>query len=202
MNIEEIQKIYHAFRKAQADFNERGYRMPKDFEVHFNKMSEPNKRSLIKITGWFLTRWSNIDPFTYFQCGFDLYKKGFTYTRFFKEKIIKLYITKDKNRKREINITKIGLVNSAKFVKWYMADNNISSLDEYIRKHDGFHRIALDHYMKNKIDAPFFVLLLRRGLLLTDNERSLIPYISINFRKIVEELKEISSFVKELEKKI
>lgn len=201
VNIEEIQNVYFAFRKSQADYKGRGFRMPKDFESHLEKMKEINRKRLIKITGFFLTKWSNIDPYTYFTCGFELYK-SFSYYSFLNKKIIELYIRKDTNKKREVNITKKGLVDSAKFVKNYMADNDINSIEDYIRKSNGYHRLAVDHYMKNKIDSSFFVLLIRKGLILTDNERSLIPYISINFRKIVEELKEISSFVKELEKKI
>ena len=67
VSIEDIEYIYRCFRKAQGDSKNRGFRMPKDFEKHFNeKMIEVNKKPLMKITGWFLTKWRNIDPYTYF----------------------------------------------------------------------------------------------------------------------------------------
>ena len=62
-----------------------------------------------------------------------------------------LYIQKDKNRKREIDITKKGLINSAKFVKEWMRVNN-KNFNEYIHHRDGKSIIAVDHYLKNKIE--------------------------------------------------
>jgi len=202
INVNDIEKIYIAFRKSQAEYNNRGYRLPKDFEKHFNtKMSENNKKALIKITGWFLTKWQNIDPNLYFQCGFQLYEKNFSYMKFFKDKIILLYKTRDKNKKREIKITKKGLADSAIFVKKWMNKNNASLL-EYINTREGNQRIAVDHYTKNKIDASFFVFLMRKGMILTDNERSVIPYIQKNYRKITFGLNDIEGFIKKLEEKL
>ena len=58
VTTDHIENTYFQFRKAQADYNDRGFRMPKDFEKHFNtKFKEPNKKKLIKITGFFLTKW-------------------------------------------------------------------------------------------------------------------------------------------------
>jgi len=75
-----IEKIYIKFREAQADYFSRGYRLPKNFKNHFNnKFKEQNKKKLIKITGFFLTKWQNIDPYLYFRCGFDLFGKNFSF---------------------------------------------------------------------------------------------------------------------------
>ena len=105
--IEQIQETYYLFRKAQADFNNRGFRMPKDFEAHFKKkLSLVNQKKLVKATNWFNTKWSNIDPYIYFTCGFELYKKRFSYIKFFEEKILLLYIQRDKNEKRQIRVNK------------------------------------------------------------------------------------------------
>lgn len=198
VTVEHIESVYAAFRKAQADYHNRGYRLPKDFEKHFNtKFKEVNKKKLIKITGWFLTKWQNIDPYNYFKCGFELYEKNFTYAKFFKEKILLLYKTRDKNKKREVRITKKGLVDSAMFVKKWMSDNQ-ASLDDYIHAREGQQKLAVDHYLKDKIDASFFVYLMRRGMILTDNDRSVIPYIQTNFRKITFALNEIRDFTKKL----
>lgn len=198
VTVNDIEIIYKAFRKSQADYNNRGFRLPKNFEDHFNnKFKEQNKKSLIKITGWFLTKWQNIEPYEYFLCGFRLYDKKFTYTKFFKEKILELYKTRDKNKKREINITKRGLVNSAKFVQKWMEQNH-ADIFEYMSTRDGNHKVAVDHYLKDKIDSSFFVYLIRRGMILTDNDRSLIPYIQTNFREISYNLNEIQDFLDKL----
>jgi len=193
-----IEDIYRAFRRSQADYNNRGYRMPNDFEKHFNtRFKETNKKALIKITGWFLTKWLNIDPYTYFSCGFELYKKNFSYAKFFKDKIFLLYKTRDKNRKRDIRITKKGLVESAIFVKKWM-DQNKATLYDYMNARNGHLRIAVDDYIKDKIDAPFFVFLINKGMILTDMDRSHIPYIQKKFRIIQFGLNDIKEFTKKL----
>lgn len=202
MNVKEIENIYFNFRKAQSEFNNRGFRLPKDFESYFNsKFREPNKKALIKITGRFLTKWQDIDPYIYFKCGFDLYKNKFTYTKFFKEEILRLYIQRDKNRKREIEITKKGLVDSAIFVKKWCKNNN-SCLYDYMRIRNENKLVVIDHYLKNKIDASFFVFLLRKGMILTDNDRSLIPYIHTNYRRINFGLNDLKLFLKKMEEKL
>lgn len=202
VTIEHIEEIYYQFRKAQSDYNNRGFRLPKDFEDHFNiKFKEANKKALIKISGWFLTKWGNINPYDYFLCGFELYKKGFTYTKFFDEKILLLYKARDKNKKREIEITKKSLIKSALFVKKWMTENN-ASLYDYINTREGNHRLAVEHYLKNKIDASFIVFLIRKGMILTDNDRALIPYVQENFRNIKYELDGMKIFVRKMEEKL
>lgn len=202
VTVDHIKDVYLEFRKAQAHFSNRGYRMPKDFEDHFNnKFREQNKKSLIKITGWFLTKWGNIDPYEYFLCGFQLYDKRFSYHKFFKDKIILLYKTKDKNRKREVRITKKALVESASFVKKWMVNNN-TTINDYISNREGNRKLAVKHYLNNKIDAAFFVFLMRKGMLLTDTDRSLIPYIQKNYRKIMFGLEDIKDFITKLEGKL
>ncbi len=200
MNIEDIQEVYRAFRKAQSFSLSRGYRMPKDFESHFERMSEVNKKALIKATQWFKTKWSNIDPYEYFLCGFELYK-SFSYATFFRENVIKLYIQKDKNEKRKVEITKQGLVKSALFVKSWLTENK-KTLGEYMRAREGNQKVAIDHYLKNKIDAAFFVFLIRRGMMLNDDDRSYIPYIQERYRRITFNLNDIEDFLKQLEKKL
>lgn len=201
MKIERIENIYYQFRKAQASYNNRGFRMPKDFEKHFKtKLSAINQKKLAKIAGWFNTKWNNIDPYLYFKCGFELYKKRFSYIKFFEEKIILLYIQRDKNTKREARATKENLIKSAGFVKKYMRENEIQSLQEYIDTNDGNQKLAVSHYLKNKIDASFFVFLLKKGMALTDTDRSFIPYIAKNYRILNLMLIDMKPFLDKIEK--
>ena len=198
--IEQIQEVYFKFRKAQADYNNRGFRMPKKFEEHFKKkLSLVNQKKLVKATNWFNTKWSNIDPYVYFTCGFELYKKRFSYIKFFEEKILLLYIQRDKNEKRQIRVTKEKLVVSAKFVKKYMRDNKIYTLHEYMDTNDGNQKLAVSHYLKNEIDSSFFVFLIKKGMKLTDIDRSFIPYISKHYRTINIMLVDIMSFLNKIE---
>lgn len=51
VSLDKIKYIYECFRKAQAFSKSRGYRLPKDFEKHFNeKMAKRHKEILIKIS--------------------------------------------------------------------------------------------------------------------------------------------------------
>lgn len=202
--IYEVEKIYYYFRKAQSEFNNRGFRMPKDFQNFLkNTLSKVNRQKLIKLTNRFNTRWNNIDPYKYFQCGFSLYKKNFSYIKFLEEKILKLYITRDKIEKRKIIAEKEKLIETAKFIKKYLNKNEIK-LRDYIHKYDKDNkRIILDHYVKGKIDNFFFIWLMKyKGLSLTDTEKAYIPYLSENYRKISMELKNVLSFLKKLESKL
>ena len=203
MNIEQIEQVYYQFRKSQADFNNRGFRMPKNFEDHFKKkLSAINQKKLAKITNWYNTKWSNIDPYRYFTCGFELYKKRFSYVKFFEEKILVLYIQRDKNEKRQTRVTKEKLISSAKFIKKYMQDNKIQSLQEYMDTNDGNQKLAVSHYIKNEIDSSFFVFLLKKGMRLSDTDRSFIPYISKHYRIINVMLVDIKPFLDKMEELI
>jgi hypothetical protein len=200
VSMNDIRELYLTFRKAQAFHKNRGYRMPKDFEAHFEKMDERHQKSLIKASQWFATKWSNIDPYTYFLCGFDLYKH-FSYPMFFKKNIIMLYIEKDKNEKRKVETTKIGIAKSALFVKKWMIENN-KTFYQYMRERNGNQRVAIDHYLKNKIDAAFMVFMIRKGMILNDQDRSYIPYIQERYRKINFNLNDIEDFLIKMEEKL
>jgi len=113
-----------------------------------------------------------------------------------------LYKTKDKNEKRQVRVTKEKLIESAKFVKQYMRDNEILSLQEYIDTNDGNQKLAVSHYLKNNIDASFFVFLIKKGMKLSDTDRSFIPYISANYRNINVMLNEMKSFLSKIEKRL
>jgi hypothetical protein len=202
MEIQEIEKIYRAFRKAKAESQGTMHRLPKDFEKALNKLTEKNRKNLIKITGWFMTKWTNIDPYTYFKCGFDLIGKNFSYVRFFNKKILMLYISRDKIQKRNTRIDKEKLIKSAKFLKKYMRDNEIRTILEYVNKTDGNRKIAINHFLKNFIDPAFFVFLMRKGLTLTEDDRGYLPYISKNYRVLNLKLNDLESFLYKIEEVI
>ena len=91
------QDVYVAYRKAQANHFSRGYRLPKDWDKHYQKMSTKNKNALTQVTHWFNTKWKEITPEEYFLCGFELLKT-FTYHNFAYPPVIRLYIQRDKNK--------------------------------------------------------------------------------------------------------
>jgi hypothetical protein len=165
-------------------------------------MKPINRENLIKISNFFLTKWSNIDQYTYFYCGFKLFNKRFSYIKFFDERVLNYYIVNDKNKKREVTNIKNSLIKSAKYVK-----KNNKTLYEYLQKEDkeNGRKIAVTDYIKGYIDTPFFVWLLKHGLVLADTDRCYLPYadeFGETYRKISFELNTIWDFMKKLETKI
>jgi hypothetical protein len=184
--------IYVAFRRAQSNILNRGFRIPKDFDKHLNsKMSKSNKDALILATGYFNTKWQNINPEVFFDCGFELFKK-FTYVQFFDERVMNMYKAKDKNRKREMEVNKEKLKESSAFVQKFMASNEMKSLKEYCRRRNGESLIVVEHYLKGHIDKYFFVYLIdKRLILLNEDDKTMIPYIIEQYRECLQKLKEL-----------
>jgi hypothetical protein len=184
--------IYVAFRRAQSNILNRGFRLPKDFDKHLNsKMSKSNRDALILATGYFNTKWQNVDPALFFDCGFELFKK-FTYIQFFDERVMNLYKAKDKNRKREMEVNKEKLKESSAFVQKFMTDNEMKSLKEYCRRRNGESLIVVEHYLKGHIDKYFFVYLIdKRLILLNEDDKTMIPYIIEQYRECLQKLKEL-----------
>jgi hypothetical protein len=152
---------------------------------------------LTLITDYFNTKWSNIDPETYFDCGFNVLK-SFSYVNFFDERIINLYKTKDKNKKREMTINKEEVKKSITFSKDFIAKNGIKNLKDYGRMRDGYESVPINHYLKNRISKYFLVSLIKNGfLILNDDDRARIPYITEQYNDCVKELDEI---LKEVQK--
>jgi len=183
--------VYIAFRKAQANASNRGYRIPKDFDKHLEtKMSEKNREALILSTKYFNTKWTNINIDRFFECGFEIFK-GFTYLQFFNQKVLNLYKVKDKNHKREMEVDKKELLKSFKWVKSWMAKNEINNLSNYCKLSEGNRTVIIDHYLKNKVDKYFLVTMIqKRYLRLTDADRALVPYITEQYRECVFKLQE------------
>lgn len=197
----DTEHVYYLFRKAQAESKNKGFRMPKDFEKHLNnRFTEKNRESLITVTKWFNTKWNNIDIYRFMKCGFKLFKT-FSYIKFLDERVINLYIVRDKNLKREINLNKKEIMESVKYVKKYMKENNILILRDYCNKKDENNKIVIKHYLLNKIDKFLFVYLIRNGILeLNDTDRSYIPYIISQYREILSEIEILKEFFVKIRK--
>jgi len=196
MDLYTPEEIYIAFRKAQAFFKNRGYRLPKDFEKHLEtKMSAKNKEALILATKYFNTKWNRIDVERYMLCGFEIFK-SYTYTQFFNRKVMNLYIQKDKNIKRDIEINKKSMVSSLKFIKQYMNKYDIPTIGRYLLLKVGNQTIVIKHYMENKIDKYFLIWLIKEGLFtLSDDDRILVPYIIEQYRECLDKLNDIRPFL-------
>lgn len=191
--------VYSDFRKAQAESKNRPYKLPKDWDSHFNnRMSKKNQEALVLATKYFNTKWNKIDVFRFMQCGFELLKT-FSYTQFFDTRIISLYIQKDKHIKRDAKMTKEGVIDSLKFIKTYMKDNDILSISRYCMIEKENMRIVIRHYIDNKINKYFVVWLISmRVLNLTDDERAQVPYIIEQYRNILSKLKGSEDFLNKL----
>jgi hypothetical protein len=194
----EIELVYRSFRHAQALANNRGYRIPKDFEKHLVKMPELHRAALYKIRDYFRTKWRNINPEVYFSCGFEM-MSSFSYKHFFDPRVLRLYIHKDKNKKRDMILTKNELTKSVKYVKNYMKHYKIPSFVVYCASRFDNQCLPVTHYLENNIDGFFMTWLLYSRLIwLTEDEKALVPYILKEYRENVDKLLNINIFLKKL----
>lgn len=196
--------IYCVFRKVQANFNDRGYKLPKDWEKQWNeKFSETTREKLQTITNYFNTKWENISPERYFEAGFELFGRGFSYHKFLDKKIVEQYKRKDKLKKREIEVEKQSLKNDLKFVIREVRDNEevkeMGILRYYCRSRESeedYISKPIRDYLDNKISTSFLTWLISEKYLVLKNiERDLIPYVEENYRTIVKNLNEIKVFL-------
>ena len=195
--------LYYNFRKAQSESKGRGFRMPKDFDAHLEKkFSDKNREALLLATQYFNTKWTNVNPYRYMQCGFEMFKT-FSYLKFFDPRIMRLYVQKDKNAKREMDVNKKAIVESVKFIKRFMKENNIHMTRDYLQLQNGHKKVVIDHYSHGNIDKYLLVWLVKSGrLVLTDDDRACMTYITHQYRDIGEKLQEINGFMRKVGEKL
>ena len=78
---------------------------------------------------------------------------------------MRLYVQRDKNMKREMDVNKRAIVHSVKFIKKYMKDNNLHMLRDYLQLQNGHKKIIIDHYSHGHVDKYFLVWLIKVGKL-------------------------------------
>lgn len=202
MNKYDKKDIYTFFRRAQSSISNRGYKLPKDFDAWLEKLNPKSRENLHKVMVWFNTKWRDIDPQKYFCCGFEI-TKSFSYIHFFDERVLRLYIHKDKHQKRDIELSKKTLINSVKYIKQYMAYYKIPSFIVYCRSSKDNRCFPVMHYLINKVDGFFLTWLMYSKLIdLTDDEMALIPYVLQHYRKNVVKLLDMNDFLKQLKDKL
>ncbi len=164
-------------------------------------MSKENKRYLDTITAYFNTKWSIIDPETYFKIGFDLFGLRFSYRRFLDKKVMIQYIQYDKLEKRKMGVLEDEIKQSVKFINRFMGDaDQGSKLIRYCSMKNGQLSLPVSHYLGGKITKAFMCLLIWYGFFHpTEEELEKMPYVTAHYRDIstsltkdhVHQLKEI-----------
>lgn len=190
-----IQDVYISYRAAQSRYLGRPYKIPKQWDSLWARMTKVNVDSLEMIMKAFNTRWMNVNMDKYFDCGFTLHGKGFTYTKFFDRRVLLLYIENDKQTKRQNTNIKESHNKSLQFINEWMdkkeINENISIFKQYCMMSDGGMRAPIKHYIMNNIDKYTLVWLINhKYITLEDNERNVLPLIVENYRKLTREVKE------------
>lgn len=157
-----IESLYILYLKHKAISNDRGYRIPKDPSLSIEKMRQSNQRnydSLKTLEGFFLTKWSNIDPEDYIQCAFKLFQNC-TYINLLNPKVLKQYIQNDKMKKFHDELHKKTILQSFKNIKVQMKNESLNSLREYCSLKDGESLVCVNAYFKGSIDSYSLVYML------------------------------------------
>lgn len=195
--------VYRAFRKAQSSFNNRGFRLPKDWVKYFSeKLTDSQQYMLTRASKYFSTVWSDIDINMYFECGFELYPK-LNYHLFFKKQIMDLYKRKDKALKNDNRNMKMNIVKSSIFVKTYMMGRDYRHLfNDYCKLTiDGRH-VIVDHYLQNKVNGYFLSWMVAEGYLNIYDYEFVLPSIIKNYRSMYNKLMYNMDFLNEIKRKV
>lgn len=199
--------VYAAFRRAQANAKGTGFRLPTDWESHkTNRMTEYNYDQLYKMTVHFNTTLSNINMDRYMACGFELWK-GFTYKHFCDQKILNLYMTHDKNRKRRMQASVDEIDSTFEFLKREMGvkprRDGYGQLQNFCKFRDGEVKFIINTYLKGKVDTMTLTYCIyKRYLTLTDDERALTPYVADRYRELVENMQEVKVHIERKESEL
>lgn len=193
--------VYCCFKAAQNEYLDRACRLPKNWEQYLEtKMSKQNRDALERSVKYFRTVWSNIDPKRFMKYGFELYGKGFTYSKFFNRELLNFYKERDKNHKRNSVLQKKEIIKSFKFIKDFMSDkqdnSKVSTILRYCLLQCGYEPVIINHYVLGHIDNFTFVWMMYRGYFrLPEENRDQVPYITTNYRTIVSGIREVESFM-------
>jgi hypothetical protein len=188
------QDVYCAFRKAQSRFLGRAYKLPKDFETFLENMNPVNRVCLTDMSKFLNTKWSIIELDMYFDIGFELFGSGFTYRKFFDNKILKMYITRDKLQKRDSDNINDDLKKSKEYVNITFPGDDYTL---YGARKVGEMSVAIKDYLSNNIGKYFVTFLIRNNYLkLSDTDRMKIPLIVENYREYLFKLEGSKSNIK------
>lgn len=197
--------VFEAFQRAKSKVSGRGFTLPKDWEKYLaTKMSKNNAASLYKMMAHFNTTLSNIDMDKYMDVGFQIWPKRFSYNKFCDPKILNLYMSIDKQKKREMNASIEQIDSTFEYLKKEMSTRpkreGYGQLQNFCKFRDGEVRIIINTYLKGKIDAMTLTYcIFRRYLSLTDDERALTPYVADRYRDLVENLQEVKTYIERKE---
>lgn len=198
--------VYCAFRRAQANASGRGFRIPKDWKSFSEKMNKHNGECLYKMTMYFNTTYQNVDLDGYMTCGFELWK-GFTYKHFCDNRIIEAYIQKDKIKKRKLNASKEEIEKSFEFISKELEGRPVRKgyrqLQNYCKFRDGEIKSIINTYNRGNVDMLTLTYCIRmKYVVLSDDERAMVPYISQRYRELLENLEPVWDFVREKENEL
>jgi hypothetical protein len=191
----DAENVYISYQQARARFLNRPYKIPTKWDTVWERMSEVNSENIRLITIAFNTRWQNIVMDKYFDYGFELFGKRFTYTKFFDKRLMNMYIEKDKQVKRLTENIKKSMEESFSFIEGWMKAReyrkDLSLHSQYGRILIEGMRAPIKHYIMNEIDKHTLTwLIYNKYVILEDYEKGLIPLVISNYRKFVRELKE------------
>jgi len=159
-----LKDIYQIFRRKQGEVLGRGYRLPKDWEKFIEKFNKSNLSYLIKLTDNFNTKWCNINPDKYMECGFSLFNKTFTYRNFIDEKILMLYVQRDKTDKRIKEINKQRIISSVKHILSVTPTTDmIHPFQRYATLDGSGERLIINDFITGLIDKYTLCYLIRHG---------------------------------------
>ena len=186
--------IYSTYRKVKADRNNKGIRLPKDWDSYFkNSLNKTTQDSIQELTDMFNTKLCHINLYEYMVAGFDVLK-GFTYKYFMDNRVIDRYIHNDKMKKRYWTFNKSDVINSLLYICECVDTTNVDTmLKQYCKKR------SIHDYISNKIGTSFISWVIKdRYITPSELEWSMMPFISGNKKSIFNDINKNYGWLKKL----
>ena len=183
--------IYKIYLQTKTLATGRGSRFPKDINKHFAEKMNPIYVSILdEVALYFSTKWNRIDVVKYFECGFEIFGKGFAYHKFIDERVLKLYIVKDKNEKLKLKNSKDEIMrdveNILDFMKTKAQTDRYGLFEWYCKQGDGQRKYVIEHYLTNKISPIMFIYFLyKKYIILTEADTISLPFINQQYNDVI-----------------
>lgn len=198
-----IEDVYLSYLKMKGIINKRPYRLPNEPSLSLEKLRQSNQKNYDNIktlTAYFNTKWNNIDPEKYLECGFKLFP-NFSYTNMLNDKILKQYIQLDKIQKFHSELNKKTVLNSFKHIKQTNKNLNLTSLRDYCSFKDDQVMMCTNDYVKGKIDPYTMVyVMLKKYLVPTPEEKAKIQDLLTKVTQYKQEVVDNWEYYMKLEK--
>lgn len=160
--------VYKLYRQLKSN----NPKIPSE-NVYRKRLSLKSLLNIDRLTQYFNTIYSNVDPKLYFKYGFSLWKT-FNYAKFLDDRILEKYKQQDKIIKRSIKASKDNIDTSFNYIT--------TPLYRYCKEYDNNQKHIITDYLFNRINSVIIMYCIKNKYIdFNDIETELLYHIFNNY---------------------